>query len=155
MDARTPLTGALCAALLLAMGAGHAASAANAKAFADPYPHPDAVIHTVIQIDRKDPLTEKLVLHNTANLLKYYGDKRIQAEVVAYGPGIDLLMKNNANAAEIKRLTDKGVMFAACENTMHALHITRSELNADAHPVPSGAVAVLKRQQQGWEYLRP
>ena len=132
-----------------------AAFAATTDPFADPYPHPQAKAHVVIQVDRKDPLSEKLALHNTANLLKYFGKNNVQAEVVAYGPGIDLLLKKNKNADAVKKLTRQGVMFAACENTMHALHITRSQLNSDAHPVPSGAVAIIKREQQGWAYVRP
>jgi intracellular sulfur oxidation DsrE/DsrF family protein len=140
---------------LVALTTTVTAAAAVKDPFADPYPHPRAKTHIVIQIDRQDPLTEKLVLHNTANMLKYYGKRNIQAEVVAYGPGIDLLLRHNKNAGEVRRLTRQGVMFAACENTMRGMHITRNQLNPAAHPVPSGAVAVVKRQQQGWAYLRP
>jgi len=64
-------------------------------------------------------------------------------------------MKNNKHAAEVKKLTGEGVMFAACENTMRAMHITKAQLNTSADPVPSGAVAIVKREQQGWQYLRP
>lgn len=123
--------------------------------FANPNPHPGADTHIVIQITQKNPTTETIVLHNVANILKFYGPQKVETEVVAYGPGIDLLMKNNKHADEIKKLTDQGVMFAACENTMHAMHITKKQLNSSADPVPSGAVAIVKREQQGWEYLRP
>jgi intracellular sulfur oxidation DsrE/DsrF family protein len=123
--------------------------------FANPNPHPQANTHIVIQINQKNPLSENIVLHNVANILKFYGPKQVEAEVVAYGPGLDLLMKDNEHAEEIQKLTQQGVMFAACENTMHAMHITKAQLNVSAHPVPSGAVAIVKRQQQGWQYLRP
>ncbi len=155
MPASTKLT-RVYAALLAGSGlfAMHNALA-KTDPFADPYPHPHAVAHVVIQDSSSSARTEGLVIHNAANMLKFYGPKRVEIEVVAYGPGIDLLMKDNGHAGEIRKLTKQGVMFAACENTMHHMHITRSQLNPAAHPVPSGAVAIIKRQQAGWEYLRP
>jgi intracellular sulfur oxidation DsrE/DsrF family protein len=128
---------------------------AEADPFANPNPHPGANTHIVIQITEKNPVAENIVLHNVSNILKFYGPKQVETEVVAYGPGIDLLMKKNKHAAEVKKLTRQGVMFAACENTMHALHITKVQLNQSADPVPSGAVAIIKREQQGWQYLKP
>lgn len=135
------------------LGAGGALAATDP--FANPNPHPQAATHIVVQITQKSPGTENMVLHNVANILKFYGPENVETEVVAYGPGIDLLMRNNKNAAEIQKLTQQGVMFAACENTMHAMHITKAQLNQSAFPVPSGAVAIVKREQQGWQYLRP
>ena len=147
---------ALSALIIIAMvvfGSHYAPAATDP--FANPNPHPLASTHIVIQISEKNPRTENIVLHNVANILKFYGPKKVETEVVAYGPGIDLLMKNNQHAPEVKKLTHQGVMFAACENTMHAMHITKQQLNAAADPVPSGAVAIIKREQQGWQYLRP
>lgn len=123
--------------------------------FANPNPHPQAKTHIVIQITQKDARSENLVLHNVANLLKFYGPQQVETEVVAYGPGIDLLMKKNKHSGDINKLAQQGVMFAACENTMHAMHITKAQLNPSADPVPSGAVAIIKREQEGWQYLRP
>ena len=139
----------------LSFAAGTVNATMSTDPFANPNPHPQANTHIVIQITQKSPGAENMVLHNVANLLKFYGPKQLETEVVAYGPGIDLLMKNNKHAAEVKKLTQQGVMFAACENTMHAMHITKTQLNKSADPVPSGAVAIIKREQQGWQYLRP
>ena len=134
---------------------GYGSAMASTDPFANPNPHPQAKTHIVIQITQKTPLSENIVLHNVSNILKFYGPQQVETEVVAYGPGIDLIMKNNKHAAEVKKLTQQGVMFAACENTMHAMHITKAQLNESADPVPSGAVAIVKREQQGWQYLRP
>jgi intracellular sulfur oxidation DsrE/DsrF family protein len=135
------------------LGAGGALAATDP--FANPNPHPQANTRIVIQITQKSPGTESMVLHNVANILKFYGPEKVETEVVAYGPGIDLLMGKNKNAAQVQKLTQQGVMFAACENTMRAMHITKAQLNRSAYPVPSGAVAIVKREQQGWQYLRP
>jgi intracellular sulfur oxidation DsrE/DsrF family protein len=137
------------------MTLGCSGAMAAADPFANPNPHPQASTHIVLQITQKTPQTEKIVLHNVANILKFYGPQKVETEVVAYGPGIDLLLKKNKNNAEVEKLSKQGVMFAACENTMHAMHINKAQLNKSATPVPSGAVAIVKREQQGWQYLRP
>jgi len=73
---------------LAALGEGTAVAAADP--FANPIPHPGADTHIVIQITGNSPKTENIVLHNVANILKFYGPKQVETEVVAYGPGIDL-----------------------------------------------------------------
>jgi len=117
--------------------------------------HDFAQHRLVMQISDGSELAQKLVLNNVANVLKSYGVDMVHVEVVAFGPGIRLLLKNNVNSDTLKSLQEQGVEFAACGNTMHALHLTNADLNPAATPVPGGIVEIMTREEQGWSYIRP
>ena len=45
----------------------------------------------VIQVSTDDVITQKIALNNAVNLQKLYGLDNIVIEIVAYGPGLQLL----------------------------------------------------------------
>lgn len=98
---------------------------------------------------------QELVLANAANVLKYFGPDKVQLEIVAFGPGLRLLLKNNVHAKMIQSLHAEGVEFAACHNTMMKLHLTKADLNPVAHVVPGGVIEIMRRESEGWNYIRP
>jgi uncharacterized protein len=84
----------------------------------------------------------------------------VKVEVVANGHGIDLLRQGiTPFAALIARLSAeyKNLSFAACKNTIDQMQITGDEeidLIPQAKLIDSGIVEVIKRQQEGWTYIR-
>jgi intracellular sulfur oxidation DsrE/DsrF family protein len=44
---------------------------------------------------------------------------------------------------------------ASSRNTMRSLRPTDADMLPDIGHVPAGVVEIMKRQQQGWAYLRP
>ena len=48
-----------------------------------------------------------------------------------------------------------GVSVVACENTMKNQNITREDMLPRIGYVEAGVVQLMKRQQQGWAYIRP
>jgi hypothetical protein len=48
-----------------------------------------------------------------------------------------------------------GVEFIACENTMHGRKIKKEDLIDGIGYTRAGYVEIVRRQQQGWSYLRP
>ena len=42
----------------------------------------------------------------------------------------------------------------ACQNTMHGLKLTPADMLPEIGYVPSGVVEVMRKQQQGWAYIR-
>jgi uncharacterized protein len=48
-----------------------------------------------------------------------------------------------------------GVKVVACENTMHAQKLARSDMVSGIDYVAAGVVEIMKRQQEGWSYIRP
>ncbi|HUW97676.1 MAG TPA: DsrE family protein [Acidiferrobacter sp.] len=122
---------------------------------ADPQVHAFATHHVVFQISNGSALAQRLVLANTANVLKYFGPDKVQVEVVAFGPGLRLLLKHNVHGRMVQSLHAEGVEFAACHNTMMKAHLTKADLNPVAHVVPGGVIEIMRRESEGWNYIRP
>jgi hypothetical protein len=48
-----------------------------------------------------------------------------------------------------------GVEIVACQNSMVAQKLTKDDMSNSIGYVPAGAVELMKRQYEGWAYLRP
>ena len=113
----------------------------------------------VLQVSDKDSHTK--VLNVAGNILKHYGKDQVKIEIVAFGPGIGVLLDNkkNKNVNRVTSLAGEGVAFSACGNTMKKLTKKNKgktpKLNSSAHVVPAGAVRILELQDQGYALLRP
>ena len=77
-----------------------------------------------------------------------------QVEVVAHGAGLDLLLPGRGTAQPVRDLKHRGVTFAACQNTLRSRLLTVEDLIPEVQAVTSVVGHVVRRQQQGWSYLR-
>lgn len=110
--------------------------------------------HVVIQVSSGDSLVWKAVMNNIKHLKDSWADS-VQIEVVAHGPGIDMLVI--AKTTQQKRMAEfkqMGVVFKGCENTLKQRNISREEIIPEAGFVPSGIGEVIMKQEQGWSYLK-
>lgn len=96
----------------------------------------------------------QLTLNNIRNLIAGMSPEPVDIEVVAYGPGIAFLKKDSADAAEIQKLESPHVRFVACGNAMRKQHLDLSDLVSGSEVVPAGIVEVVKKQEQGWSYIK-
>jgi intracellular sulfur oxidation DsrE/DsrF family protein len=107
----------------------------------------------VIQLTSGDTLVQKSLMKQVHNLLVAGPNSKI--EVVCHNNGISLLQSaQTKQAAQVREMAAKGVVFAACENTMRERKIARSELLPESVTVPSGVFEVVQKQEKGWSYLR-
>lgn len=112
------------------------------------------MLKAVVHINFPDRERQKHGLKNITNILKE--EKGAEIEVVCHGGGIGLLVKDKSeHADEVARLIKEGVRFAACENTLRDKSIPKENLLPGVDTVPSGAVEVLRKQQEGYGYFRP
>ena len=109
----------------------------------------------VFQVTEAEPAKWNLVLNNVRNLQNGIGAEAADIEVVAYGPGIQLLKSDSPIAARITEAVGNKVRIVACENTMTSLQLGRADMLRDIGYVPSGVVEVMRKQQQGYAYIRP
>ena len=58
----------------------------------------------VLQLSDSDPKKQSLVISVANNLMKYYDPDKIAIEVVAFGPGIDLLKPDNPNRKAVESI---------------------------------------------------
>ncbi len=136
--------------LLLLLVQWNGAMATEEKPFAEK--------HVVLQISDPNPFKQTLVLNVAGNLLRHYGQDRVDIEIVAFGPGLRLLLADNVNGERIQGLVDQGVRFSACSNTIRAF--TRKlghepELNPHARRVPAGVVRILDLIDRGHVLIKP
>lgn len=123
----------------------------------------DKVHRIAFHVDENDPARMNLVLNNASNLNKYYQDKGEEAEIeiVAYGPGLMMLhAKKSPVKDRIKSIAQNfdNVEFRACGNTMAKMKKKTGKpvpLVPEAKIVSSGVVQLVKRQEEGWSYIRP
>lgn len=109
----------------------------------------------VIQVSSNDAATWNLALNNAKNVQKDVGKDNVELEIVAYGPGINMLKAESEVSNRVNEAIDSGVQVMACENTMRNLKLGKEDMNAKVGYVPSGVVEIMRRQQQGYTYLRP
>jgi intracellular sulfur oxidation DsrE/DsrF family protein len=146
---------------------GHAAMAAllltatSPAARAQPAPLPDkpfAEHRVVLQLSDNDPKKQGLVISVAYNLLKLYDPDKVAIEVVAFGPGIDLLRPDNANRKLVESLVAQGVRFDVCLNTVDTIEREtgrRPEIIAAAMPVQVGVGQILALTENGYTLVRP
>ena len=132
---------------------------AGAAAVADPG-FSDKPHKMVIQVDSADPALQNLALNNAVNLQKLRGMDDVAIEVVAYGPGLTMLLKNPKNklAARVNSLALQDISFSACGNTMAKMEKKTGKkltLLAGAHKVTAGVGRILDLEEHGYAYLRP
>lgn len=109
----------------------------------------------VFQVSDNDPAKWNLALNNARNVKQEFGDKPVQIEIVAYGPGIGMLKADSPTANRVSEAIASGVQVVACQNTMKGQKLTPADMNPTVGYVPAGVVELMKRQQQGWAYIRP
>jgi hypothetical protein len=111
--------------------------------------------HVVIQVSDNDPGKWNLALNNARNLQSDLGASNVEVEIVAYGPGLNMVRSGSAVAPRIDEAVMAGTKINACENTMAAQKVTREQILPGVTYVPAGVVEIMKRQQEGWAYIRP
>lgn len=110
----------------------------------------------VIQVSDNDPAKWGLALNNANNVLSDLGGaKNVDLEIVVYGPGIGMLKLDSPVATRIAGALSSGIKVVACENTMTAQKLAQADMLPDIGYVPAGVVELMRKQQQGYAYVRP
>lgn len=144
MKVRKGIMGAL---LGVALMAGALAAPASALA--------DEKAKMVIQVSDNDTGKWNLALNNAANIQKDLGKDNVDLEIVAYGPGINMLKADSEVGNRVAEAVESGVKVMACQNTMRKAKLSKDDMLSTVGFVPSGVVEILKKQEQHYTYLRP
>ena len=112
----------------------------------------------VLQLSDNDPRKQALVISVANNLLKFYDPDKVAVEVVAFGPGIDLLRRENVNRKLVESLISQGVRFDVCLNTVDTIEREtgkRPDIMPGATPVQVGVGQILFLTENGYTLVRP
>lgn len=116
-----------------------------------------------VHVDESDPAIWNLALNNVQNVRQYYESKgdKVQIEIVAYGPGLQMLVAEQSTVKErisVMALESQDVTFSACGNTLTKLQEKVGHdvaLVSEARVVPAGVVRLMELQDEGYSYIKP
>ena len=115
-----------------------------------------ATYRVVVHLPDADTVRHALVLRNVENLLNDFAPGEIEVEVVAHAGGILAFAAEQSTVAEqVSRLTTRGVDLAGCSNAMAGCQLTERQLLPGVRVVNSGVGELVRKQADGWIYLRP
>lgn len=108
----------------------------------------------VMQLSSNDTMSWKGLMNNLRNLKEGWGNA-LTVEVIAHGPGIELLMKSKTTQLQnIQKMKALGITFYACENTMKEKKIEKGQIIDESEFVKMGIGHIVERQEQGWSYIK-
>ncbi len=107
----------------------------------------------IMHLQSADSIVHRSLVNQVSNVKKELPQAEI--EVVCHGPGLEFLLKENARYINrIEKLKLPGVVFVGCEFTMSQRNVTRKDLVPFAQTVPFGLVEIIKKQEEGWLYVK-
>ncbi|MET4065806.1 intracellular sulfur oxidation DsrE/DsrF family protein [Bradyrhizobium sp. S3.2.6] len=112
----------------------------------------------VLQLSDSDAKKQALVLSVANNLLKAYDPDKIAVEIVAFGPGTELLLSGSERRKQVESLIAQGVRFDICLNTVDTIEREtgkRPEFIPAATPVQVGVGQILLLAENGYTLVRP
>lgn len=109
----------------------------------------------VFQVSDADPAKWNLALNNAKNVQQMVGVDKVDAEIVVYGPGIGMLKIDSSVASRVEEAQKSNVTIVACENTMKAMKLTKADMLPNTSYVPAGVVELMRKQNEGYAYIRP
>ncbi len=115
--------------------------------------HSNKVHKIVFQLASEDSLVHKGLMKQLNNVLTASPDAKI--EVVCHGPGINMLVTDKTTVHDkIQEMKTRGIVFAACENTLKDRNISKDKVIAEAVFVPSALIEIVNKQELGWTYIK-
>ena len=112
----------------------------------------------VLQLSDNDPKKQGLVISVANNLMKKYDPDKIAIEIVAFGPGIELLKPDNPNRKLVESLVAQGARVDICLNTVDTIEREtgkRPDYIPVATPVQVGVAQILLLTENGYTLVRP
>jgi len=66
-----------------------------------------------------------------------------------------MLKADSKVANRLAQALDNSIGLMACENTMRNTKVTKADMYTGISYVDAGVVHIMKRQREGWAYVRP
>ena len=112
----------------------------------------------VIQVSSDDARTQTIAMNNAVNLQKALGMDNVTIEIVAYGPGLSMLIGGAKQSQRVSSLAKQDIVFSACGNTMKKVEKKQGKplvLSDGVGVVSAGVLRIMELQEQGYSYVRP
>lgn len=115
----------------------------------DPY-------RVIFHIDEGAIRRANMVLHNIQNLIDDLGPDNVEVALLANGEGVKALLRSpNVHKRQISKLAQQGVQLLACRNSLRFMGLGEDDVLEAVVIVPAGVSELVKKQADGWAYIRP
>jgi intracellular sulfur oxidation DsrE/DsrF family protein len=145
----------LAASALAAAAALGIASTPCALADATAASKPVKKYQLVFHVSENSPGTWQVALNNALSFQRNVGKENVDLEIVANGPGLNMLKLDSKAADRIAQALERNIDLVACGETMKATRVDKSDLIPGVRIVPGGLIEIVDRQRSGWTYIRP
>ncbi|HEX2973208.1 MAG TPA: DsrE family protein [Tepidisphaeraceae bacterium] len=96
-----------------------------------------------------------LLFEQIGDLQRVFGAGEIQIEVVVQDSGVGWLMGENTSLQNrLRQAADGGVAFVIGEGSLKRRRLARHQLLPFVQVVDSGVVELVRKQEDGWAYIR-
>ena len=110
--------------------------------------------NVVFDVTSADTVVHQMVIRWINEITKT--DPNANIEVVYYGKSLGMINKDKSVVASdvAKFAGAKNVTFSVCEVAMKNNNIEKDQLIAGVKTVPDGIYEIVKRQSEGWGYIK-
>ena len=109
----------------------------------------------LLEVDSGNADVWKKTINMARQIMNVVGMDNVKVEVITWGQGVHMLMKNSPVAENVSSLSEYGITFMACGNTMKNLKLSDKDLIDSTTVVYPGAIAlILKRDHEGWTQIK-
>ena len=108
----------------------------------------------VFDMSSKDTVNQQSVTREIGLIMDANPDAKL--EVVIYGQGLDLVVKDRSaqHAAIQKLIAGNKATFKVCAMTLKRNNIDKDQLVPGVEIVPDGIYEIISKQQEGWGYIK-
>lgn len=96
-----------------------------------------------------------MTLSNIENLIDDFGKINVEVILVTNGNGIKAFVRESAIVQRVEKLRKLGVTFKICANSLASRGMTKEDLLDQVEIVGSGIGEIVRRQIDGWAYIKP
>lgn len=115
--------------------------------------HTSAQLKAVWELPMGDTAAQAGVYRQVNNVLNAAPDTKI--EIVFHGNAVYALLNDTGYyKQEILKLHQRGVLLAVCNNSLKKRNIDPQRVIQQAFVVPSAFVEIIRKQQEGWSYIK-
>lgn len=107
----------------------------------------------VIQANGKDAADFKRALILASNMHEEMPHAKF--ELIVFGPSVKLLTAFSDAVPLIQKIQSEGIQIIACGRSLKTENLNDADLTPNIKVEPFGAVWLVNRQKQGWQYIKP
>jgi intracellular sulfur oxidation DsrE/DsrF family protein len=107
----------------------------------------------VFDLSSRDSINQQSIIRELGLIMDSNPEAKL--EVVIYGQGLDLALKDRSTAPVIQKLiAENKASFKVCAMTMKRNHIDQIQLVPGVAVVPDGIFEIISKQRDGWGYIK-